>query len=97
MIILDTNVISEIIKKQPDEHVDNLLRNQDTTFAFDTQAAANYATIFIERERRGKPTSIQDAMIAAIARSWGASVATRNTKDFEGTGVEFINPWEYKG
>mgnify|MGYP000283957954 len=36
-------------------------------------------------------------MIAAIARSWGASVATRNTKDFEGTGVELINPWEYKG
>ena len=69
----------------------------DRTFAFDTQAAANYATIFIGRERRGKPTSIQDAMIAAIARSWGASVATRNTKDFEGTGVEFINPWEYKG
>lgn len=140
MIILDTNVISEIIKKQPDEHVANWLRNQDTsnlattaitvaellagicqmpegkrrkytdttiklelmtladrTFAFDTQAAANYATIFIERERRGKPTSIQDAMIAAIARSWGASVATRNTKDFEGTDVELINPWEYKG
>lgn len=28
MIILDTNVISEIIKKQPDEHVANWLRNQ---------------------------------------------------------------------
>ena len=26
MIILDTNVISEIIKKQPDEHVANWLR-----------------------------------------------------------------------
>ena len=31
MIILDTNVISEIIKKQPDEHVANWLRNQDTS------------------------------------------------------------------
>ena len=73
-----------------------LMTLADRTFAFDTQAAANYATIFIECERSGKPT-IQDAMIAAIARSWGASVATRNTKDFEGTGVELINPWEYKG
>ena len=32
MIILDTNVISEIIKKQPDEHVANWLRNQDKQF-----------------------------------------------------------------
>ena len=138
MIILDTNVISEIVKKRPDEHVANWLRNQDTsnlattaitvaellagicrmpegkrrkrtdmtvklalmtladrTFAFDTQAAEDYARILVEREHRGKPTSIQDAMIAAIACSWGASVATRNVKDFEGTGVKLINPWEH--
>ncbi|MBT1164936.1 type II toxin-antitoxin system VapC family toxin [Bifidobacterium felsineum] len=138
MIILDTNVISEIIKKQPDEHVAAWLKNQDTsnlattaitvaellagvkhmtegrrrkytditikmelmtladrTFAFDTQAATNYASVLIKREHMGRPTSIQDAMIAAIAHSWGAAVATRNTKDFEGTGVELINPWEY--
>ena len=31
MIILGTIVISEIIKKQPDEHVANWLRNQDTS------------------------------------------------------------------
>lgn len=24
----------------------------------------------------------------------GASLATRNTEDFHGTGVELINPWE---
>ena len=115
MIILDTNVISEIIKKQPDEHVANWLRNQDTsnlattaitvklalmtledrTFAFDTQAAADYAHILVEREHRGTPTSIQDAMIAAIACSWDAAIATRNIKDFEGTDVELINPWEF--
>jgi predicted nucleic acid-binding protein len=33
-------------------------------------------------------------MIAAIARAHGAAVATRNVKDFEGTGVALINPWE---
>ena len=90
MIILDTNVISEIIKKQPDEHVANWLRNQDTS-----KAAADYAHILVEREHRGTPTSIQDAMIAAIACSWDAAIATRNIKDFEGTDVELINPWEF--
>jgi predicted nucleic acid-binding protein len=35
-----------------------------------------------------------DRQIAAIARSSGASVATRNLRDFTGCGVEIINPWE---
>lgn len=34
-------------------------------------------------------------MIAAIAHSWDAAIATRNIKDFEGTDVELINPWEF--
>ena len=32
-------------------------------------------------------------MIAAICRAHNAPLATRNTKDFEGTGVELHNPW----
>lgn len=32
-------------------------------------------------------------MIAAIAIAHNAKVATRNTRDFEGCGVELINPW----
>ena len=31
--------------------------------------------------------------IAAIARCRGAQLATRNIRDFEGTGVSLINPW----
>ena len=72
-----------------------LMTLEDRTFAFDTQAAADYAHILVEREHRGTPTSIQDAMIAAIACSWDAAIATRNIKDFEGTDVELINPWEF--
>jgi len=34
-----------------------------------------------------------DAQIAAIAYSQGASLATRNTSDFEGCGVRLFNPW----
>ena len=32
-------------------------------------------------------------MIAAIARSLGMAVATRNVRDFEGVGIDVINPW----
>lgn len=33
-------------------------------------------------------------MIAAIAAAHGACVATRNVADFDGFGVEIVNPWE---
>ncbi|TNC66395.1 type II toxin-antitoxin system VapC family toxin [Rubellimicrobium roseum] len=56
-------------------------------------AARAYAAIQAERREAGRPISMADAMIAAIARSQGLQVATRNTGDFEGTGVEVVNPW----
>ncbi len=34
-----------------------------------------------------------DMQIAAIARSQNMAVATRNTKDFTGTGVGLADPW----
>jgi toxin FitB len=39
------------------------------------------------------PVSYRDGFIAAIAKSNGMTVATRNTKDFERTGVSVFNPW----
>lgn len=35
-----------------------------------------------------------DALIAATALVHGMSVVTRNVKDFEGTGVVIIDPWQ---
>jgi toxin FitB len=40
------------------------------------------------------PSGVADAMIAAICRDLGATLATRNTADFEETGIEVANPWE---
>ena len=40
------------------------------------------------------PKSERDAMIAATALVHDLTVVTRNTKDFEATGVTLINPWE---
>ena len=36
-----------------------------------------------------------DCAIAAIAKTYGFIVATRNMHDFQGTGVELINPWTF--
>jgi hypothetical protein len=60
---------------------------------FGTDAAPPYARIASERRRAGRPISHFDAQIAAIARSTGAIVATRNVDDFDGCGVKVVNPW----
>ena len=60
---------------------------------FDSDAASAHAEISAQRQTQGRPISQSDCQIAAIARSHGAAVATRNVTDFEGVGVELINPW----
>jgi predicted nucleic acid-binding protein len=61
--------------------------------AFDELAAAHYADIVVGRERAGRPISAADAQIAAICRSSGAVLATRNVADFSDTGIVIVNPW----
>ena len=51
---------------------------------FDSAAARDYADIAAARRRSGRPISEPDARIAAIARSRGAELATRNVADFAG-------------
>jgi predicted nucleic acid-binding protein len=34
-----------------------------------------------------------DAQIAAITRSHGMSLATRDAQDFAATGLQILNPW----
>jgi predicted nucleic acid-binding protein len=137
MIILDTNVISEVLRPVPEPSVLDWLANQpraslftttvtrgeilygirllsdgkrrrglwdaakkifdddfaDQVLSFDSDAADMYAEIAASRRAAGKPISQFDAMIVSMARSRGASLATRNVKDFEGCGVDVINPW----
>ena len=137
MIVLDTNVVSELMRDSPQQTVLIWIGGQplsslfvttvteaeiltgiarlpygrrrrdlsdaaDRVFAtlfvgrilgFDSDAANIYAEIFAQRHAAGSPISHVDCQIAAIARSHGAAVATRNITDFEGVGVELINPW----
>lgn len=62
--------------------------------AFDEEAAEHYAQISAQRRTRGRPIKSPDAQIAAIVRQHGATLATRNTRDFEDCGIRLVNPWE---
>ena len=141
MIILDTNVISELtrpvpdpgvitwldslpaeetaitaitaaelrygVRRMPDGHrktglseaVDALITTdfRDRVEPFDVLAADQYADVITAREHAGQPISTSDAQIAAICRVRNAALATRNTSDFTGTGVDLIDPWKAAG
>jgi predicted nucleic acid-binding protein len=60
---------------------------------FDIDAAMIYAEIAAGRRRIGKPISQIDAQIAAVVRSRGAQLATRNVPDFVDCGIVVVNPW----
>lgn len=139
MIVLDTNVLSELAKLVPDQQVvawlDTIAPRDLATTAvtaaelwygvrrmpegrrkallaqdvdgllyedlgsrievFDVAAASRYADIVAQREQQGRPIGIADAQIAAICASRNATLATRNIKDFDDTGIELINPWDH--
>ncbi len=65
--------------------------------AFDDEAARLYGVLMGRRKTIGRPLSIFDGQIAAIARSNRSAIATRNVRDFEHCGVEVINPFETVG
>jgi toxin FitB len=103
VIVLDTNVISERTRMPAGRRktelaaaVGGLLGNdfRDRVLPFDERCASRYADIVCGRETLGRPIGVADAQIAAICRTAEATLATRNTDDFSGTGIELINPWK---
>ena len=60
---------------------------------FDALAASEYPSIVRRCEQAGAPIDGFDAQIASICRTHGASLATRNVKDFQHTGIDVIDPW----
>jgi predicted nucleic acid-binding protein len=137
MIILDTNVISELMRARPAPIVlewsrAQPLRELATTsislaeirhglarlpfgrrrreleirfnslasrgfssrvFDFDSAAADAFGDLMVARERAGRRLEGFDGLIAAIAKSRGLPVVTRDIDDFAGCGIQVISPW----
>ena len=138
MILLDTNVISELMRPSPSPAVVAWVDRQpretlctasivqteilygiaclpqgrrkadlaaaaaamfaedfgDRVLPYDSLAAPYYADIVTARRAAGRPIEAFDALIAATARAWNVTVATRDTEGFTGLGLELVNPWE---
>ena len=136
-VLLDTNVVSELIRESPDPAVvdwiaahdldelffsavgeaelrygaailapgrrremliadiERFLRDafDDHILPFDSAAARAYADIVAMRRSAGRPSQPADYQIAAIARSRGMTVSTRNVRDFRDMGVVVVDPW----
>jgi len=138
MILLDTNILSEVMRVEPQIQVmswfaqqkssdlfissvsiaeiayglDILVKSRRRTLleaafekfilqgfktrvlSFDTAAAHVYGRIMGKRKSLGRPLSVSDGQIAAIAISQGAALATRNVRDFINCELELINPFD---
>jgi hypothetical protein len=136
VILLDTNVLSELAKPQPDPRVVSWVRRSaaalavptiaiaemaygieklvegrrrqdllaalqrlvtefaDRLFDFNVKSAWAYGGILASARRAGRPMTVPDAAIAAIAKANGCALATRNGRDFATAGLEIINPWQ---
>lgn len=137
MILLDTNVLSELMRQTPwpsvirwmdeqpaaslyisaitvaeiklgicllpegkrrqmlNDAADEMFKEfSDRCLSFDENAAGKYAILTSRRMNIGRPISVEDAQIAAIALFHGMALGTRNTKDFDDISeLEVINPW----
>lgn len=137
MILLDTNVVSELMRRVPDPsvmawidgqpqqrlHISSVTRAEidlgiailpegqrkqglqaaalrmfaefrGRCLALDEPAASRYAALVSARMRAGRPISVEDAQIAAMALAGGLVLATRNVRDFaEIDGLSVIDPF----
>lgn len=61
---------------------------------FDQESARRYADMAVAARAAGRTLSVADGYIAATAASRSFAIATRNTRHFQDTGVEIIDPWQ---
>jgi predicted nucleic acid-binding protein len=61
---------------------------------WDALISRRWAALVVELRRAGETVPLLDGMIAATALQHDLIVVTRNTRDFEKTGVKTFNPFE---
>lgn len=138
MIIIDTNIITEMMKLTPEKNVIQWLDAQSTVnlfittisiaeisygihnlpegkkrdaledifyqsihtafkqriLQFDEESAFSYGKLMWKRQKIGRPMSVPDGQIAAIAYVHHATLATRNISDFEYCEINITNPFD---
>ena len=60
---------------------------------WDAMVSRRWAALVVELRRKGETVPLLDGMIAATALQHELTVVTRNTRDFEKTGVKTLNPF----
>jgi len=81
------DVLTNWLQTELDERFKNRI------LSFGISEAMIWGKLTARMENKGIKLPIIDSMIAAIALSKNAILVTRNTKDFEATGVKLLNPW----
>lgn len=59
----------------------------------DSHKAEAAALLQVRREESGRHLGAADAQIAATALVLGRPLVTRNVRDFDGLGLDLVNPW----
>jgi len=65
----------------------------DRVLPVDLETSRIWGELIAAAQRLGRTVPASDGLIAATARRHGLHVMTRNTADFEPTGVLLLNPW----
>jgi toxin FitB len=60
---------------------------------FDQEAASEAAARAAERRNAGRPVDFRDLEIAGVVAARRATLATRNTRHFQGLGIPLVDPW----
>jgi toxin FitB len=60
----------------------------------DEAGAREAAILSVRRQKAGRPGDLRDTLIAGIAISRRATIATRNTRHFQDLPVDVIDPWQ---
>ena len=72
---------------------DLLVRFEGNIVVLDTDILIEWGALTARLEAAGKTMPAIDSLIAATALGKKMTLVTRNVSDFEGTGVEIVNPW----
>jgi len=66
----------------------------DRVLGIDLEVCRIWGEITAAAQQKGRALHVSDGLIASTALRHGLHVMTRNTSDFEPTGVLLINPWQ---